>query len=135
MYKFLPPTRGHFFRNKYCAHDLQKIEIYSEFHGFRLRYRDNYSSVNFDHFCSELHFLRQQGQLRKKAQTTISKFSLSKLVKHTVVYSLQHFPCSMFLELANLYNSVRRILAHKCTCRSVYRRLHFRNICHRPDKI
>ncbi len=64
------------------------FSLYNEFHGFRLLLASQLLWVNFDHFRSNLYFLRHLGQ-RKLAwalkRNTIVKFSLPKLVKHSVL--------------------------------------------------
>jgi len=56
-------------------------------HGFRLKKRDDYFWVNFDHFWIEQYFCRKLGQYWKLTQaykrTTIGKFSLPKFVKRS----------------------------------------------------
>ena len=56
-------------------------------HGFRLRERDDYFWVDFDHFWSEHHFARQLGQYWKSAGAyelqIVTKLSLPKsLIRH-----------------------------------------------------
>ena len=62
--------------------------IYRVCHGFRFTTRDDYFRVDFDHFWSKQHFLRQQGQLWKTAWAyellIVTKLSLPKSAKITV---------------------------------------------------
>ena len=62
--------------------------LYSVCHAFRLTKQDDYFWVNFDHFWSEHHFLRQLGQLWKSAWAyklqILAKLSLPKSLKPSV---------------------------------------------------
>ncbi len=57
--------------------------FYSKFHGLRSLLVSQLFWVNFDHFWSELHYLRQLGQL------TICKFSMTKSAKQSVGVCLE----------------------------------------------
>ena len=76
-----------YLQNEHGRRNVLK-NFYRVCHGFRLTKRDDYFQVNFDHFWSEHHFLRQLGQYWKSAWAykiwTVTKLSLPKSVKLTV---------------------------------------------------
>ena len=67
---------------------MLNCKIYQRFRMPWEKKQDAYFWINFDHFWSEIHSLRQLRLGQKLAwaqnQTTISKFSLSKTVKRSV---------------------------------------------------
>jgi len=99
---------------------IRTLGNYRVCHGFRLKKRDDYFSVNFDHFMIEQNFWRQKGQYWRLAQPKTeprlgnlacpnnslnTPYLTSHLQTHTNILSLFYFSLSLsfiFLAILNL---------------------------------